>query len=194
LASIIFPLGNYLKKEVRGIAKEFRLKVSEKPESQEICFVWDNDYPQFLIKHYDIKSHPGQIIDQQGKVLGRHPGIIFYTIGQRRGLGLGGAKQPLYVVDIDAEKNQIVVGPAENLKKKSFLADGLNWVGIEKPARPINVKAKIRYNHLASEACIEPLSEDAVRVVFKKPQSAITPGQAVVFYNGEEVLGGGWIR
>lgn len=190
----ILPLGSYLKSEVRQISKKLGLKVAEKPESQEICFVWDNNYPEFLKNTYGIKPEPGRIITEDGKFLGTHPGVIFFTIGQRRGLGLGGNKGPLYVVGIDVKKNLVIVGGREELKKKVLFADGLNWMSIKKLEKAVAVKAKIRYNHQPAPAVIHPQGEASVKVIFDRPQSAITPGQAAVFYRGDVLLGGGWIR
>ena len=191
LKSTLFPLGKYLKSEVREISRSLELRTAEKKESQEICFIWNNDYADFLKKQYGIKPKPGEIVTREGKILGKHPGFMFFTIGQRKGLGLGGNKRPLYVTDIDAKRNRLTVGPKEDLRKNVLLADNLNWIG-----RPtMTVKAKIRYNHLFADATLVPLRKwNKVKVVFKEPQSAITPGQAVVFYKGDEVIGGGWIR
>jgi tRNA-specific 2-thiouridylase len=194
LRSIIFPLSGYLKSEVKEICSDFGLKVANKSPSQEICFVWDNNYPDFLKKIYGIKPVCGQIVNKEGKVLGQHHGVIFFTIGQRRGLGLGGNKIPLYVIGIDAKKNRVIVGTKEDLEKNTLFADGLNWINIRNFQKPIKVKAQIRYNHPAADASVYPLARDCVKVVFDEPQLAIAPGQAVVFYKGDEVLGGGWIR
>lgn len=202
LKSIIFPLGKYLKSEVRNISKKFALKVAQKPESQEICFIWDNNYPEFLKSYFGVKPLPGKIITKSGKILGNHPGIIFYTIGQRRGLGLGGSKNPLYVTGIDVKNNNLIVGSKEDLKSKILFADNINWInypnvganGYSPLHSPLKVKAKIRYNHPMADVVVYSESKNSVKVVFEQPQSAITPGQAVVFYKGEEVLGGGWIR
>jgi len=207
LPEIIFPLGGYTKKEVRGISKKLKLKTADKKESQEICFIWDNSYPEFLKSNYGVKPKPGDIVDKSGNVLGRHPGFMFFTIGQRRGLNLGGNKEPMYVTDIDAKNNRITVGYKQDLEKNTLFADGINWIdypgvgaGRDLPLQsPLKVKAKIRYNHKAAPAVVYPVTfrprrPEAVKVVFDKPQSAITPGQAVVFYKGDSVLGGGWIR
>jgi len=128
LKHVIFPVGGYLKSEVRQICKKANLKTAQKPESQDICFVWDNNYSEFLKSEYGIKSVPGQIVTADGKILGQHPGTIFFTVGQRRGLGLGGAKEPLYVLEIDAKNNRIVVGTKEELNKKVLFADNVNWI------------------------------------------------------------------
>lgn len=198
LSRTIFPLGDYKKKEVRRLSKRLGLKTADKKESQEICFIWDNDYPEFLKKRYGIKPKAGYIVDKNGDILGEHPGFMFFTIGQRRGLGLGGNKEPMYVTDIDAKNNKITAGPREELKKDTLFAENLNWInypnvgaGRDLPLQsPLKVKAQIRYNHKAAPAVVYPDG----RVVFSKPQEAVTPGQAVVFYKGEKVMGGGWIR
>lgn len=199
LGGALFPLGKYLKSEVRVICKKMGLKVAQKQESQEICFVWDRDYPKFLKENYRIKPSPGDIVSKDGRVLGRHQGVIFFTVGQRKGLGLGGKKEPLYVLEIDVKNNRLIVGQKEELKKRVLFADGVIWArypntGPRHPSRPIKIKAKIRYNHPLSGAVVHPVPGGRTRVIFDKPQSAITPGQAVVFYKGEEVFGGGWIR
>lgn len=199
LGCALFPLGKYLKSEVRDICKRLGLKVAQKQESQEICFIWDSDYPKFLKERYSISPTPGDIITKDGRVLGRHRGVIFFTIGQRKGLGLGGKKEPLYVLEIDVKNNRLIVGPKEELRKKTLLAGGISWIrysntGAHCPKSPIKIKARIRYNHPLSGAVVHPAPDGKARVVFDKPQSAIAPGQAVVFYKGEEVLGGGWIR
>jgi tRNA-specific 2-thiouridylase len=193
LSSTIFPLGGLLKSEVRQISKKLKLKTAEKKESQEICFIWDNDYPKFLRNKYGLNPLPGEIIDKKGKVLGRHLGVINFTIGQRRGLGLGGSKEPLYVTGINVSNNRLTVGGLEDLKKDTLFADRINWVSIEKPNKPIRIKAKIRYNHMPGAATVKPTSGNKAEVIFDKPQSAITPGQAIVFYKSDIVLGGGWI-
>jgi len=202
LASTIFPLAGFLKSEVRQLSKKFGLKTAEKKESQEICFIWDNDYPGFLRTKYGLKPEAGKIVNKDGKVLGSHSGVINFTIGQRKGLGLGGSKKPLYVTDIDANENRIIVGGLEDLEKDTLFADDVNWINYPGVGArhavplqaPIKVKAKIRYNHTPAAAVVTPVTASSVKVVFDKPQSAITPGQAVVFYKGDEVLGGGWIR
>lgn len=201
LSKIIFPLGDYLKNDIREISKKLKLRTSDKKESQEICFVWDNNYPEFLKKHYCVKSKPGKIVDKTGKILGEHPGFMFFTIGQRKGLNLGGNKEPMYVTSIDAKNNRLVAGTKNELKKKILFADNINWIRHDVGNRhacslqsPIKVKAKIRYNHPKAEVTVYPEPDGSVKVVFSKKQSAITPGQAIVFYKGDEVLGGAWIR
>jgi len=185
LGRSLFPIGNYTKEEVRKMASDFELGVDNKPESQDFIA---GGY-SFLVK----AAQPGPILDKQGNVLGEHRGIPFYTIGQRKGLGIS-SKEPLYVTDIDQEKNAIVVGGKEEVYRDELTASGLNWIAIEKLEQPTKVKARIRYAHNEAEAIITPLNEDKVYVKFKEPQMAITPGQAVVFYQGDVVVGGGTIE
>jgi len=201
LSKVIFPLGGYCKKDIREISKKLKLRTSDKKESQEICFIWDNNYPEFLKKHYSVKARHGNITDEAGKIIGKHPGFMFFTIGQRKGLNLGGNKEPHYVIRIDAKNNRIIAGPRQALEKNALLADRVNWIRHDVGNRracslqsPIKVKAKIRYNHPKANAIVYPQANNCVKVVFDKNQSAVTPGQAVVFYKGDEVLGGGWIR
>ena len=194
LSKAIFPLGGMNKEEVRKIANDQNLKVKDKPESQEICFVQDNDYKRFLANRIKDEIRPGVIKDVKGNVLGEHKGIQFYTIGQRRGLGIAFGK-PIYVVDIDPGKNEITVGIDTDLLTKELFAERLNWISIEHPEHPIEVFAKIRYHHRPVRAIIYP-SARSVRVEFDEPQSAVTPGQAVVFYDKDRedvVVGSGWI-
>lgn len=180
----LFPVGNYTKEEVRKLAAEFGLGLNHKPESQD-----------FLAGGYAslIKvAQPGPIVDREGSILGQHRGIPFYTIGQRRGLGIS-AKEPLYVTDIDPIRNTIMVGSQEEIYQDELIAAELNWIAVEKLEQPITVKAKIRQAHPEAEAVITPLSPDKVRVKFKEPQMAIASGQTVVFYQGDTVIGGGTI-
>ncbi|MFH1624642.1 MAG: tRNA 2-thiouridine(34) synthase MnmA [Pseudomonadota bacterium] len=181
----LFPLGNYTKEEVRKMASDFGLGVDNKPESQD-----------FIAGGYHTlveAAQPGPILDKQGNILGKHRGISFYTIGQRKGLGIS-AKEPLYVTDIDPGKNTVIVGSKEEVYRDELIASELNWIAIEELKRPTKVKARIRYLHKEAEAIVTPLNEDKVYVKFKEPQMAITPGQAVVFYHGDVVVGGGTIE
>ena len=186
LSKTIFPLGGLTKKEVRKLAKKFKLNVADKEESQEICFVED-DFGQLM------SAKEGNIIDQAGKVIGKHKGYQLYTIGQRRGLGLA-RKEPSYVVKIDPKSNILTVGNRGDVYGDDLIAGDLNWVSGDRTEAPTKVKAKIRYNSPSSEAEILPLSKEKIKVMFKKPQFAITPGQSVVFYNGDTVVGGGIIE
>jgi len=186
LSKTIFPLGDLTKQMVRKLAKKLKLKVADKEESQEICFVEDNFGKLMSAKE-------GKIVDLEGKVLGTHKGYQLYTIGQRRGLGLS-RKNPAYVLKIDPKINTITVGDRGDVYGDDLIADELNWISVDRIDAPTKVNAKIRYNSPESEAEILPLSKEKVRVMFNKPQFAITPGQSVVFYNGDTVVGGGIIQ
>ncbi len=192
LKRILMPIGHLTKKEVRETAQKMGLPVAERLESQEICFVPDNDYPGFLRRRVPEAFKPGPIVDLNHRILGEHQGIAYFTIGQRRGMGIA-APHPLYVLEIRAEKNEIVVGRNENLYKKKLQASQLHFVSIEKLKTLLSVKAKIRYKHKEAEARLIPLNSGKAEVEFKKAQRAITPGQSVVFYDGEVVVGGGLI-
>lgn len=193
LGSTLFPTGNYTKDKIREIAAEMGLPVANKPDSQEICFIPDKNYHKFLKDYIPEAVKPGPIVDEQGKIMGRHRGIVFYTVGQRRGLGIP-EKAPLYVIAIEPRKNTIVVGGKEQIYGSELIASGLNWLTINRLKEPITVKAKIRYRHHEAEALVSPLDEDRVYVKFAEPQMAITPGQAIVFYDGDTVIGGGLIE
>ena len=186
LGRSLFPLGIYTKGEVRKMARTLGLGIDDKPESQN-----------FIAGGYSTivgaVAVPGPILDRQGNILGEHRGIPFYTIGQRKGLGIS-YKEPLYVTDIDQGRNAIIVGTKEEVYRDGLIASELNWIAIEELKRPIEVKAKIRYLHKEAEAIVSPLDEDKVRVKFREPQMAITPGQAVVFYEDDSVIGGGTIE
>jgi tRNA-specific 2-thiouridylase len=186
-------LGEYRKEEVRKKAFQLGLQVHDKPESQEVCFIQESSYHSFLSEKIKEPIEPGPIMDKEGNVLGRHKGIPFYTIGQRRGLRLAKGK-PLYVIRIDREKNEIVVGGEEEVYSDTFIVKSVNWIvpGEMIPSHPIQVK--IRYNHPGSEASIFQRGEGELGMKFKSPQKAIAPGQAAVFYDRETVLGGGWIK
>jgi tRNA-specific 2-thiouridylase len=193
LKHTLFPLGCYTKEEVLQLSKELGFGVHEKSSSQEICFVEDSDYNEFLISRCkNVKRHPGPIISKKGEVLGEHQGIAFYTIGQRK--GLGPHRKPMYVIGIDKKNDTIIIGEEKELYKNELMAKNLNWIGIKNFKKPLQVKAKIRYKHKESEAVISSEGKNLVKVEFSQPQRAITPGQAVVFYDGDEVLGGGWIK
>ncbi len=191
IKKILLPLGSLTKDSVRAKAKQIGLHVSEKPDSQEICFVPDNDYSEFIKKYCRLESKKGEVIDSSGTLLGYHQGFWNFTIGQRRGLGIA-ARNPLYVIEIRAKDNVIVAGEANDAKKKRFLVKGVNWL-IEDIKKETEFKVKIRYNHKKSLASIKDVGAKKAEVEFKEPQSAITPGQAAVFYDGEYVAGGGWI-
>jgi len=193
LKHTLLPVGNLTKEHVRQIAEEIRLPAVDRPESQDICFIPDNDYAGFFENYLPGAAKPGPILDEAGNVLGNHRGIIFYTIGQRRGLNIAAA-EPLYVIAIKPEENAIIAGTREKAFSDELIASGLNWIGITGLTQPITVKAKIRYHHHAAEAIITPAGGNKVHVRFTNPQMAITPGQAVVFYNGDTVVGGGTIE
>jgi tRNA-specific 2-thiouridylase len=198
LSRALFPLGEMSKPEVREVAREHSLAVAEKSESQEICFVPDGNYAGFIDRYLestgsvDQKPGEGEIVDAAGAVVGHHAGIHRYTIGQRRGIGIAGA-EPLYVININAPKNQVVVGRQDELLGREFTAAGVNWVAFDKPLASVNAEVRVRYRHTPAPATITPIENSQVRVNFDEPQRAITPGQATVFYRGDEVVGGGWI-
>jgi tRNA-specific 2-thiouridylase len=217
LAHACFPLGEYTKPQVRAMAAERGLSVASKPESQEICFVAQNDYRGFIDRYAAMLAQerapvtagtassggplisiprPGPIYDRQGKVLGRHRGLAYYTIGQRKGLGLT-SPEPLHVLRIDAEQNALIVGPAEALLQTTCTVGKMHYLSGEVPAEPFAALVRIRYKAPEREALVTPLDDEHVQVAFAQPQRAITPGQAAVFYGGEdgdEVLCGGIIE
>jgi tRNA-specific 2-thiouridylase len=185
LSGSLFPIGDHTKEEVREMASSFGLNINDKRESQDFIAA---GYASLMAGG----GQPGPIVDRQGNVVGRHEGIPFYTIGQRKGLGISAA-EPLYVVDIDAQKNTIVAGSKEELYHDELIASDLNWIA-DKPTQPIKANARIRYLHKEAQAIVTPLDKGRVSVKFEQPQMAITPGQAVVLYDGEVVLGGGTIE
>jgi tRNA-specific 2-thiouridylase len=191
LSAVIFPLGSHTKQEVREIARERGLNVAEKKESQEICFIPDNDYRSFLEREH-AKFPPGDILSTSGKKLGRHKGLAFYTIGQRKGLGLV-SQRPLYVVHIDTRNNVLVVGEEEETYSGGLEAEDLSFVSGDAPLNPHEVKIKIRYRAPLVSATLYPPEGDRARVLFARKQKAVTPGQSAVFYQEDEVLGGGII-
>ncbi|HLV93922.1 MAG TPA: tRNA 2-thiouridine(34) synthase MnmA [Candidatus Acidoferrales bacterium] len=193
-----FPLGELTKQEVREIARRLAVPVAEKPESQEICFVPSGSYVQFIEGYFReqgnaLADEGGEIVSVSGEVLGRHSGLRHYTVGQRRGLGFA-AGRPVYVVEIDRANNRLVVGEDAELRRTTCEVRDVNWIAVETPHAPLQARVRIRHRHEAADAEIEALSGDAARIAFCEPQRAITPGQAAVFYSGETVLGGGWIR
>lgn len=192
LEHILFPLGDYTKNEIREIAEKAGLPVAKKPESQEICFV-NGNYKDFIKDKAPQSIKPGFFIDSKGNILGKHKGIAFYTIGQRRGLGISSNK-PLYVIKMDPQTNTIVVGSEEELLRREFTVNNLNWISIEKLYEEKRVNIKIRYNFEEKPGIIYPLNNGRVKVVFDEPQKAITPGQSAVFYEGDIVVGGGVIE
>jgi tRNA-specific 2-thiouridylase len=223
LAHAVFPLGNLSKRAVREMARSAHLPVAEKPESQEICFVPSGNYTNFIEAYRregsersrakkevgepreplraetkddraeENGSEAGELVSTSGRVLGTHAGVQHFTVGQRRGLGIA-APRPLYVLQIDSEARRVTVGEEEELWRDSFEARDINWIAWASLSEPVEALVKIRYRHDPAPACIEPGGTATARVRFHAPQRAITPGQAAVFYRGDEVLGGGWIR
>ncbi len=192
LAETLLPLGELTKETTRKMAERLGLRTATKPDSQEICFVPDNDYRRFLRERGE-PERVGEIVDTAGNVLGHHRGTTGFTIGQRRGLGIA-VGRPVYVVDIDPERNRVVVGDREELLSRGLIATGVNWVAIPELERPTRAWVKIRYRDRGSWATLYPAEEaGAVRVEFDEPQAAVTPGQSAVFYDGDRVLGGGFI-
>lgn len=192
LKHTLMPVGDYSKDEIRAIAEKIGLFVANKPDSMEICFVPDDNYAGF-IEDYTGKTFPeGNFVNTAGEVLGRHQGIIHYTVGQRKGLGIA-LGQRMFVKEIRPETNEVVLASNEELFSNVLYADRINFMSVETLTEPMEVTAKIRYNHKGAKAVIEPVGEDRLKVTFAEPQRAITPGQAVVLYDGELVVGGGTI-
>ena len=192
LACARFPLGTLRKPEVRAYAAARALPVADKPDSHEICFVPDGDYAAFVERRAPRAATPGRIVDGAGCTLGHHGGVHRFTVGQRKGLGVS-SPLPLYVTALDAASGDVTVGPREALERSTLSASAVNWIAGPPPAAPIRATARIRHRHPEAAARITPLGNDAARVEFDEPQAAIAPGQAVVFYSGDTVLGGGWI-
>jgi tRNA-uridine 2-sulfurtransferase len=192
LSRAAFPVGHLDKPAVRAHAERLNLHVTQKPDSQEICFVPDGDYAAFIERRAPEAARPGTVVDNDGRVLGTHAGVHRFTIGQRKGLGLS-SSEPLYVLEIKPESAQVVVGSKGNLGQTTLEASGVNWVSGLAPQDWLRVSAQIRHRHAAAPARVRSTDEGRVELEFDTPQTAITPGQAVVLYNGEEVLGGGWI-
>jgi tRNA-specific 2-thiouridylase len=191
LPRLLFPVGGLEKVRVRELAASFQLPVAEKHESQEICFIPDNDYAGFLERN-GLRQSPGEIVTVEGKVLGRHLGIHRYTIGQRKGLGIAW-RQPLHVVALDTVRNRVVVAEAPHLNRSGLTATSVNW--IEQPdAEVFTAACRIRYRHRPAPCRVTVRGADRFEVVFDQPQMSITPGQAAVLYDGDRVLGGGWIQ
>lgn len=192
LSRVMFPLGQRTKDEVRKIARDLKLPVAEKEESQEICFIEDDDYGRFLREVIPEAVKPGPILDKQGNVVGTHGGIAFYTIGQRKGIGAYQGN-PKYVIEIDRGNNSVIIGDQDDAFASELTAEQVSFISGKPPFQSLAVSAKIRYNSPEAEAVIFLEGENGAKVVFKKPQRAVTPGQSVVFYQGEEVIGGGII-
>lgn len=193
LASALFPLGSLTKPHVREMARARGLPVADKHDSHEICFVTDNDYARFVAARAPDSERPGLIVDGAGRVVGRHGGIHHFTIGQRKGLKLS-TGAPMYVTAIEPRENRIVVGAREDLDRSTLIASAVSWVSGAPPASAMDVTVQIRSRHVAAAAVLHPEKDGRARVEFAEPQSAVTPGQAAVFYIGDEVIGGGWIE
>jgi len=208
MAAALFPLGEMSKQAVREVARKANLPVAEKPESQELCFVPSGNYAQFIEAYRAEQGmmppskngaekgaetdEAGELVTASGEVLGRHAGVQHFTVGQRKGLRIS-AGRPLYVLRIDSQKRQVVVGAEDQLQSDTCEVRDVNWIACENPGAPMEASVKIRYRHEPAAALVEPLTPNKARVRFAAPQRAITPGQAAVFYSGERVLGGGWI-
>ncbi len=192
LVHALLPVGELLKAEVRAAARNLALPVAAKPESQEICFIADDDYRRFLQARIPEAFRPGPIVDRAGHVLGTHHGLPCYTVGQRRGLGIA-APEPLYVLEVDTSANALVVGPAAELARPTLVAEGVNWVAGQAPPAPFEATVRIRLHGREAPATVTPLAGERARVDFAAPERGITPGQAAVFYSGDVVLGGGTI-
>ena len=192
LAHAMFPVGTLDKTAVREQARALGLPVAEKPDSHEICFVPDGNHATFVERQIG-GTHGGAIRDVEGRVLGRHDGVHRFTVGQRKGLGVS-STIPLYVVDLDADSQSVTVGPRQALERGELTASGVNWIAGEPPPAGTRVTAQIRYRHREAAASLTPLPAARVRAAFDDPQTAVAPGQAVVFYDGDVVVGGGWIE
>ncbi|MEP6917300.1 MAG: tRNA 2-thiouridine(34) synthase MnmA, partial [Acidobacteriota bacterium] len=192
LSHAMFPVGDLDKTAVRDQARALGLEVADKPDSHEICFVADGNHNGFLERQGQTAG-PGTIRDVSGSIVGRHEGVHRFTVGQRKGLGLS-SPIPLFVVGIDAPKNTVTVGPRSALDRIELTASGVNWIAGTAPQAGARVTARIRHRHLEAAATLDPIGTDRVRVTFDEPQSAVAPGQAVVMYDGDEVVGGGWIE
>ena len=197
LARTLFPLGRLTKPEVREVARLHGLALAEKPDSQEICFIPGGDYKQFLTAYLEeqgerLPETAGELVASSGEVLGRHEGIFNFTVGQRKGLGVS-SPSPLYVLQIDPVSHRVTVGADEELATRTLRARGLNLISIPGRTEPMRVRIKIRHRHEPAWAMLEPAGKDEVLATFDEPQRAVTPGQSAVFYDGDEVVGGGWI-
>jgi tRNA-specific 2-thiouridylase len=197
LSRTLFPLGNYTKPEVREIARQHELALATKPDSQEICFIPGGDYKQFITAYLEEQGEEmpetaGELVAANGEVIGRHGGISNFTVGQRKGLGVA-SPSPLYVLNIDAASHRVTVGADADLATRTLRARRLNWISVVELTGPMRVRAKIRHRHEPAWATLEPASDGEVIATFDEPQRAVTPGQSAVFYDGDEVVGGGWI-
>lgn len=192
LEHTLMPIGDYTKEQIRAIADDIGIMVAHKPDSMEICFVPDNDYAGYIQRETGYNSVPGNFVDLEGNVIGKHNGIIHYTVGQRKGLGLA-MGHPVFVVAIRPETNEVVIGDDKDVYSGKLYANKLNFMSIEKLTEPMHVLGKIRYSHAGAGCTIRMVDDDLLECVFDEPQRAITPGQALVLYDGDNVLGGGVI-
>jgi tRNA-specific 2-thiouridylase len=193
LSQALFPLGGYTKTEIRQLARDFNLPVSERADSQDLCFLGNGDYRSFLIRQAPHVIQPGPIIDPNGQILGEHQGLAFYTIGQRKGLGLA-SPHPLYVLSKDSRRNALLVGPAEALGRSELITTSFNWIAGAPPSAPFRAEVKIRYQAQYAWATVSPLEDGRVHIRFDAPLRDITPGQAAVVYDADVCLGGGIIQ
>lgn len=193
LERTLMPCGQYKKSQIREIAKDIGLRVHNKKDSEEICFIPDNDHGRYIKNRFPNKVREGNFVDKQGNVLGRHKGIVYYTIGQRKGLGIAFGK-PMYVVDINPFRNAVVLGSLEDLLNTELIAKDINYIPFDTLKEPMEVEAKIRYSQIPSKAIITPIDDGRVRVNFHEKQRAITKGQSVVFYKDDLLIGGGIIE
>jgi tRNA-specific 2-thiouridylase len=192
LAAARFPVGALRKPEVRDAARRLGLQVAEKPDSQEICFLPHGDHASFVARHEPSVARAGAIVDERGRLLGGHEGVHRFTVGQRKGLGIA-TGMPLYVLRLDAQSGTVTVGPREALERTTLTASGVNWMATDAPSAWVRASAQIRHRHRAAPGRVRGLSDTRAEFVFDTPQPAVAPGQAVVFYDGDLVLGGGWI-
>ena len=194
LSRSLFPLGGFVKEDARRVARAYGFVNADKPDSQDICFIQNHDTAGFLKSRLGTLGEPGPIVDTSGKELGTHRGLLSYTVGQREGLGLAVGK-PIYVVAIDQAQNRLVVGERSDILGRHLGVERVNWVSIAQPTAPIRARVKIRSRHEPAAADIRPSADGReATIIFDEPQPAITPGQAAVFYDGDRVLGGGWIK
>jgi tRNA-specific 2-thiouridylase len=193
LAHAVFPVGHLAKPDVRAHAERLGLSVADKPDSHEICFVPDGNVGRFVDRHVETPVSPGEIVDSAGSVIGRHAGVHRFTVGQRRGLGIA-AGTPMYVLRLEPASSRVIVGTKAELGGTTLTASAVNWIAGAPPPSACRVTARIRHRHRDAAASLTPNGDTRVEVVFDEPQLAITPGQAVVFYDGEDVIGGGWIE
>jgi tRNA-specific 2-thiouridylase len=192
MSHAMFPVGEYTKPQVRELARRFELPIADRPESQDLCFLGDGDYREFLIRNAPATQQTGPILSTDGEKLGQHQGLAFYTIGQRKGLGIN-STAPLYVIDKDIKNNTLIVGGQENLGRRTLLANRFHWMSGFVPRSPFRASVKIRYKAREAAALVHPIDESQVRIQFDEPVRDITPGQAAVIYNGDICLGGGII-